>query len=155
MAADDGAGMGDMVPAVRGQRPIWSARSFLTGLEGRLTRISRIEAGERRATAQVRNADAASLGIHWLPPQIALVLQVAVAVVLAGSLSLPLGIAALAAVYLFAAWKLGGHAFHRAPATRGGVAALDVPAPSHVDATHDLKWLEGTLAQRPQARKDK
>lgn len=155
LAADAGSSIGDMVPAVPGQRPMWSARSFLTGLEKRLTRASRIEAGERRATAQVSNADAGSLGIHWLPPQIALLLQVAVAVVLAGSLPLPLGIAAVAAVFFAAAWELRGIAFHRAPATRGVVAALDVSPESPVDATHDLKWLEGTFAKRPQAEKDK
>ena len=155
LATDAGSSAGDNVPAVRGQLPKWSARSFFTGLKERLTRASRIEAGERRAVAQVPSADAGSLGIHWLPPQIALLLQVAVAVVLAGSLPLPLGIAALAAVYLAAALKLRGIAFHRAPAPRAVAAALDVSPQSPVDATHDLKWLDATLAQRPPAGRDK
>jgi hypothetical protein len=133
------------------ERAAERTRSTLASLAYTLTSSSRASAKDRRDSVHFRpHAEERPGGSHWLPPQLALVLQLVVAVVLVGNVSLPLGIAAVSIAYLLA-FRRSDAATARQP--QPVVAAPPIDAP--VDASHDLRWLDATLARRPPITKGK
>jgi hypothetical protein len=101
------------------------------------------------------HADDRDPGPHWLPPQLVLVVQLVVAILLVGSVGLPLGIAAMTAIYLLAVRPRDAGARPQPETVPAAVPTIDAPAEAPIPATHDLRWLDATLSRRPPVTKGK
>jgi hypothetical protein len=123
------------------ERAAEHTRKTPSGLVASLTAASRASARERRDSVPRPHAEGRPGGSPWLLPLFALALELVVATVLVGDVILALGIAAIAIAYLVA--------FRRSHlATERSLAALPPAAEAPVAASHDLRWLDATLAHR-------
>jgi hypothetical protein len=132
-----------------GERARIRPREDLARLASRLTAATRATALERLETVHSSHAEERLGGSHWLLPQLVLAIQLVVAVLLVGGVSLPLGIAAVSIAYLLAFRQPDAEA--RPRPLGPGPAPIEEP----VDASHDLRWLDATLARRPPITRSK
>ena len=140
-------------PPPLADRATQRVRNTLSELSLRVTRASREAAEDRRAAVR-ENADDRAPGPHWLPPMLLLVVQLIVVVLLVGNIGLPLGIAAMTAIYVLAVRPRV--AAHRQPeAVPAPAPTVDLPAEAPVEATRDLRWIDATLSRRPPVTRGK